>query len=1494
MKEQKRKITSFFVAMLMVLTTVLPSICTYAAEVGKPDVEAEVEGVVLDQIEENTEDLKEDSGSPNLLMNFDDDSNMKTYRANEEASHEIDKTYGLYSEYDGQDSMNDMNTAGSSVGWDISTRSAIQGDSELWWIDDYYIGESDKYSTHKTDDFTIKYQIEFHSSEDLDIGSVQITLNPVLGKYRNGNNILPTDIGIPYGTPETDDSWVKSSSSPFNYYYIDSNNNILAESEAKTADSVTMAVWNYRRIESGSNAMFQVLYSNLDCMQIYDGTVWNIDVSANVDLVTEGETVPHTETVDGNTLIGDLDTQVLLTSVSKKAYHSGTINYTPELYTKSQVNSYMSNVLEDPWASHFEDYIYIVWQVSFRGSATQAYNFTLDSENTFGETTQGTIIGYKASGGSVTGSVEDGTLSITYSQSTSRSFNNSFYVVTAYDKDTYEMGSYLENDVTITAHPADGLDEDITKSASDQTTWGEYNWTYKGDIIGIEKNGGGTFSAHLNLYEINSANGKDTGEYSFSTKSTDRGFGFTHYTSGENMGDYIPGTYYTTTTVDDALYLYPNGGTSPARMLGKEDYYFSSVKITTTDNGYDVWEDKTAGAFEYDGVDQSVYVYAMYYDEAGDADDDGWEYVGSVPFSTSGTMTYTFSSSDLARQPYRIKAVHSTGGYATYCTIALGVTLRGDSPVIQKYIEEYGDDLSSLKIENISGAAGQAYGQDARSDTVYVKGEVYHDGDYFQDTGIENGNYSEKDTETGRTLVEFTQALYNTILMRDNAYATLTSLTETANATKNLTTEKDTANARMLVNYTLTAYEGYNVTGSSAVDALKTDGISLPKRNEVSFYDLLPYGMQYNASAAVTVGRITAMSGSWTTNSGAWNKNGVSVSVEEDDIITNWNGTGRTMVIFHIAYDGADASEYQSEKWYQGFGVAFQAYYSWTDINSVDAEYNIAAYIPENVKDDSQQLLGEHDSSVWKDDGSFNLSSQYDPFKVEDLNGDGETGFYTNMYASAKTQTNVATSSNDYIKKAVRADKDAVAEFGSTASVDAGGSYTYQITLTNGTGAALSDIVLFDRLENAVEDGRDEVETSNESVFYGLSDEDIHDNWKGNFLGVIATALEDAGIAPVIYYNASRNAVISGEDGYPSPSDILTEQNGWYESSVYSGNLSDVKAVAVDASKKMNGNDFTLDEESSISFRIRMQAPDEKTYNYAFNNPSYYSVSTDTTGDITKATDSGDTVRVELGKTGILEVEKEYRNPDQVPGSVFNQKFIFTVNRCGKPLANQEYMLHNWNNDTQKFVSTGVVKSTDINGQLILKAGQKAVFSDVVDLDQVEVTEEANLMWASEMTVDDSLMEDNDNPVLSYLFTNAYRSPVYLQKKVETTDLASDAELENAEFTFTIYVDTNGDGNYTPYSDGEYIYVQKALTDGSSPDVDRSKGDNGYGYADENGNVMLSIGDIIAFYPCDERGIFENRCGTFGRNVSSYWWNEYALCHCSTSRTSGPCLIYRS
>lgn len=1275
---------------------------------------------------------------------------------------------------------------------------ADSGSTALWWMDNYYVNESDSYYVEETDDFTLKYQIEFHTSEELEAEAVEIRIPAALYTDRYGEDKLPDDIGVPEGTP---DDYTESSNSPFNWYLDDTAGELV--------------FWNYRTIKSGSNASFQVLYKNIDIMDVVDGTAWSLTPAASVTV--DGVE----ETAEGAAMAGLVDTGVVLTSVTKSAYYATGKSYTPALYTEGQVLSYVDGSLPDEYSGDsFSNYKYVVWKVTVKGDATQPWSITTeDATSLAGISLDTRVVGYRWLRETSSDYLASryGWSNGTVTSSDERTIKLKFYIVTAYPADEIGEGDELENTVTQTITPADGIDPEQSLSASAEYTYVDYDWVYSGNVIGIDKWSGSsgtsrtkTYSAWLDIYENNQAPGSDTEGFSYHGYSRCYGYGYTHNTLGENqtgvgtatsLGEYIPGTYYQVTTYDDVVYAYPNSDSDEAVILTSDDYYFSSVKFVITDYDYDVYEDTTVDAETVDDVDQGYYIYAMFYGS------DEWEQVDYIEWDGSGSLTYTFSDDDIAKEPYRVRAVHNATGYVTFCYFYIDVALKYDSPAVTAMQAKYGE-LTELNIENICGVAGEQFTSSGSQG-------------FFQDQAVENGNYSEAGLEG------LTMELYGMILMRDSAFSILTRLQKQAESYKYGTAENDADNSRVLVDYYLTAYEGYIVSSSATKDLLESQGVSLPDRNEAVYYDLLPYGMKYNASAGVTAGRITTISGlTWLTQPRAWDQTGITVTVGDDDVIQNWNGTGRTMVVFHISYSGGDPGVYSSGMWLQGYAVHFQAYYDWADMGAVNSEYNIAAYMPETG--DTVPLYGA-DDEVYCDDGTVpaTVNDDYSPFKVGDINGDGVTDIRNVLYARNLTVTDVATAAENSIVKLVKADDDPFASFTTKTAVGLSRGYTYEITVTNPSSGIMSGIVIFDVLEDALY----RLDVSGETVF----EDDIDGSWVGTYTGIITEGLTSQGIEAVIWYNQSRDAVIP--EGAQDPAEVLTAANGWVISTEWTEDLSEVRAVAVDISSTSDGGSFTLEAGGSVSFQISMTAPDTmQAHIYAYNNPSFYSVMTKQDGSTDSATVTATAVRVELADTGTIEVEKEFGDTDGVPDSFMGQEFEFTLTDADRnALANQKYTLYNYTGE--EWSNSGVVLATDIYGKFTLTAGQKAVFPYVANYEDVAVTEMGHVFFDTDVEKDGTSADGT----VSWLFTNTYKPVVFATKSVSL--LGYDVDTDDYTFTYRITVYDDAQEDYVPLAYSTYYYVSEASGDGITSEI------QGSGATDGKGEFPIKAGEVIALFP---------------------------------------------
>ena len=1254
-----------------------------------------------------------------------------------------------------------------------------------WTFDTYYVGQGDNYYIEKTNDFSLKYQMEFHTSQDCPVGTVEIRIPAGLVTYRDGSYPVPSDIAVPQASPEEEP--VDSRSTPFNYYL----------------DGEELVFWNYRDIPAGTNAAWQVLYKGIDVMEIVDETRWSITPTIQV-----GE-----ETVSSTPLTGRVNTQATLSSVSKTAYQASGKSYSPGLYTQKQVERYIGGSLPSKYAGeNFGSYRYVVWNVTIKGNGTQPWSLEVKEHTNTEGGTAGEIVGWSLDDSQPP---QDEYIEIE-EQSKQSSWSRSFTVVTAYPVDQVPVGTALENQIDVRLTPYDGIDPVQEKSDSAAWSWQDYEWHYAGDDISISKSGDQTYEGWLEVYKYARQEGDDLGNFGFTTRSTTRGYDLTHVTEntpeGDVVGTYLEGSSYQVTTADDFLYAYAgNESADESAQLSDADYYFTSVSVTQSDSGYDVWEDETDApeTMEIEGRTQDLIVYAMYEDSA------EWKEVATIPWDGSGRMSYTFTAEQLADRPWRVKAVHETINYSTTCQIDVTVRIRKDSPVLGKIIDSYeAGSLSSARLENLSGVMVESF--------LNGVSQGYHHGT--------TGSYQEPG------LSEDTQKMYGTLLQRDNAYKTFTGLTPEADAGKTVRSSNNPAEARVDLTYTLTARDGYGIYGQEGVDYLKRAGVQSPGRNNVVFYDLLPYGVRFDPSRAVTAGRITSLGGSYQSQAGSWDRSQVTVTVDsENDIIENWRDTGRTMVIFHVEYSGAESAVYTSGNWMEGWGVSFGAYYDWKDLDIAQAGTNICAFMPEDEPGHplyQKPLYGTEDQ-VAKDDGDIvpaDLSGDYEPFQDGDLNRDRETQIRNVLYAKASSGGDMVIANESKVEKLVRADSDRFGVYNSAATVEEGGGYTYDITVTAG-GTSLKDIVVFDRMENAAVDLRG----NDKDPFYPFDG----GTWQGTFQSVVTTGLTELGITAQIYYNASRNAPVPS--GGQKPEEVLTAANGWYpaETFLQSHKAAEVQAVAVDLGS------YILDPLEGVSFQIRMQAPEDvpEEQNYAYNNASFYSVQ-ENTGVDTEAYVEGNSARVSLGREEILEVSKEFAGeiPSAVQENTFEIHLYEEVNGT-IPFANKEYQL--WKLENGEWVQeTSRLYATDGSGILSLKAGEKAVFPEVPDAGRIVIEEEENPFW--EPGVTDTETEENGRTVRKVTIANTYRPVLYAQK--ETQAVPEGVDVSGEAFTFQLSVKT-GEGSYEPLPEAEFWYVDSVRTDGGIPNKVTSLGSRGEGQTDENGEFTIHPGEIIALFP---------------------------------------------
>ena len=131
------------------------------------------------------------------------------------------------------------------------------------------------------------------------------------------------------------------------------------------------------------------------------------------------------------------------------------------------------------------------------------------------------------------------------------------------------------------------------------------------------------------------------------------------------------------------------------------------------------------------------------------------------------------------------------------------------------------------------------------------------------------------------------------------------------------------------------------------------------------------------------------------------------------------------------------------------------------------------AYMPETG--DEMNIIGAEDE-VSPDNGTVVSSdgfAEYYRAMGSDINGDGNTESLNVLYAQTNVFTDIAMASQAGIEKLVRAQDDPFGVYKKSTAMMPGEEYEYRVTVTNSSEYALRDVVVFDRLENAIYDRRE-------------------------------------------------------------------------------------------------------------------------------------------------------------------------------------------------------------------------------------------------------------------------------------------------------------------------------------------------------------------------------------------------------------------------------------
>ena len=254
---------------------------------------------------------------------------------------------------------------------------------------------------------------------------------------------------------------------------------------------------------------------------------------------------------------------------------------------------------------------------------------------------------------------------------------------------------------------------------------------------------------------------------------------------------------------------------------------------------------------------------------------------------------------------------------------------------------------------------------------------------------------------------------------------------------------------------------------------------------------------------------------------------------------TNYNNTGRTMMTIRIKEQFKKAT------------LTFSTIYTW-----------------ESIVDYGRLIL----NSIAYETGNNTLTDGFPDnggtITEKDLMAhlDSTTNDERFQYAEHKAAVDVVLSASLGLSKTVKSSGEAA--YTPETTVHQNGEYSYRLRYVADIDSSSKHIKFYDSLEN-------------------YSDDEHSSNFHGELQGVDVSQLILRGVAPIVYYSSEPALDLSEK---PDLNALKDGERIWKTEEEF-GDISKATAVAIDASKDTEGNDFVLGPTSSLSVIVNMKAP---------------------------------------------------------------------------------------------------------------------------------------------------------------------------------------------------------------------------------------------------------------------------------------------------------------
>lgn len=325
-------------------------------------------------------------------------------------------------------------------------------------------------------------------------------------------------------------------------------------------------------------------------------------------------------------------------------------------------------------------------------------------------------------------------------------------------------------------------------------------------------------------------------------------------------------------------------------------------------------------------------------------------------------------------------------------------------------------------------------------------------------------------------------------------------------------------------------------------------GIHYIYQNSGKFYDLLPTGCDFNADSLVVT------------------ESGIPLGKGEYDYSLTYNYKNSGRILLTVTISSPTKNEYAMQ------------YNTSHDYNSInDYGRNLLNSV---VYESGNTRIGEG----FPDDGG-NIT---DKEILKDIDPDTDAEKF--VYSEARYEVNFPVAAVTGLKKQVKNSTSTQYSYDTTVHLNE--DYSYQVRLVNDASTKSKDVIFFDSLENFYQKAE---ETSPTKV----------SDWKGTLTGINVNNLLFKNISPAVYLSKIDSMNIQNHHDL---SETVDSSAVWlpYDEFIQKYGIDKATAIAIDASKCVDGSDYVMNEKESISFDIYMKAPgedkSEKTDPIAYNN----------------------------------------------------------------------------------------------------------------------------------------------------------------------------------------------------------------------------------------------------------------------------------------------------